>query len=165
MKISKKTKIRTALTVGTFVLYGFAGKLANHYAIGRPGEKITVAEAEQIIKEEQENFYLYGRKINFVPLSGESRIPEGNVVRGFTYSSEGEFYIAINEDSIDKKLLLHEIGHVILGTPNVVEYPLEKSLESICERGDPKKRTKSKRLKYLLSPKELFCNVYALIKN
>ena len=101
----KKARKYTLIASASFILYGVAGKRLNVSTTKSPGDKLTTVEARQIIRDEQEKFYLDGKVINFIPLNGDHRIPDKNTTMAFAYSSGGEFYIAMNEDEIYRKVL------------------------------------------------------------
>jgi hypothetical protein len=65
-----------------------------------------------------------------------------------------------DRDFTYKRLLLHEIGHVILNTPSKDTVSLENMLNDIENEDD---ETIIDEIKYSLSPSEFFCNFYSLI--
>ena len=143
------------------------GQLAGAYAAAcilagvacsLPGDDISNERAREILKQEQQTFYLKDKKINldFVPLSN---LPSG--IEGATYSSSGEYYIVAPDRWTDKKAFLHEIAHTIVRNPSQETFTLDfKKLEEKL-----KNISATEIVSYILSPRELFCNLYGIAKS
>jgi hypothetical protein len=120
--------------------------------------KLTVKQAEELIITERQKSILKDKKINLLPLEDNYLLKNG--IAGAVYSSNEEFYILMDKDHAYKKPLLHEIGHVILRTPSKEKHTLEEAIALIDNF--PKKIGTKDLVSYILSPKEFFCNAYAL---
>ncbi len=114
---------------------------------------ISPSEAREILSLEQRTFPLKGKKIN---LDFESAVKMPGNVGGGTYSSEGEYTIVMDSNWIDKKVLLHEIGHTILRPPSKEKYTPDFSETEL---------SKTDVALWVLSPRELFCNLYGVARS
>jgi hypothetical protein len=128
-----------------------------------PGREITETQAENIIESSMQKPSFKGKKINLVVLP-ERTLDKYNL-GGTCYPSDGEFYILFDKNNIHIKPLQHEIAHV-----KYRQAPREKhSLEEVLKYVDVSHSKGGSRktfwgiLKYLYSPEETACNVYAIL--
>lgn len=143
-----------------FMLYSAASIGLNAAITFSNQERLSVGQARELIKAEQQRPYLRNKKVNFIPLEDDSLFGEG--LGGLSYPSGREFNILMDKDFIYKKPLLHEIGHAIASRLNKREnHTLEEALKYINSR--PSERSIKDTIKYALSPEEFFCNAYALL--
>lgn len=157
--IENSKRIARGLIVGGWV-YSLACLGGNIAVASFPGEEISKEQAEMIIASELTKSYLQNKKIELDVVPYLSLPVE---IEGLEYPSEGKYHIVQKEGLICKKLLLHELGHVILNNSVKRKIPLEdvinevNNLEKTANAGDL--------LEYIVSPKELYCNMYSLVKN
>ena len=137
------------------LIYALVCVLGNFFVTASPRKRISVEQAESLVRSEQE---YSGKKINFTPTSHDSLPPE---VLGMVRSYHGEYYIIMDSSSIDKKVLLHEIAHTKISEPNTARGTFNFS----AYRKECKQRSILYYIPYVFSPKELFCNLYALEKS
>jgi len=156
---ASKKALKISLISGFF--YGLSCIGLNGAVTLFPGEKLSIYQAEQLIKNKHKNFYLKNKKIEFNPLSS-SLLPE--FIPAGTYSSEGKFHIVEDENQIYKRLLLHEIGHVILNEPSKGKVSLEMVLDE-ARSFSGKQVSVGEIIGYLLSPEEFFCNTYSIYED
>ncbi|MFA5796899.1 MAG: hypothetical protein WC916_02590 [Candidatus Woesearchaeota archaeon] len=167
---SKKTKIKekigkyTRKTLIGIYLYGMACVSLN--VLGSVfSPQVSVPEANKIIDNETENFYLKNKNIKLEVL--DEKFLDKYTIRGCTYSHGNTFYVAFDKNDINKFVLYHEIAHTILRTPSAAHYSRQETIVELDKHFSAKQAASpliqfKEIMFYIYSPEEFFCNTYAL---
>jgi hypothetical protein len=158
--LNKVTNILIGSLVGT-VLYGLTSIYLNT-KVTFSLNYLSVEEAKNLIVHEQKNSKILNNKdINFIVLN-PGLIPSN--MGAFKFCSEGKYYLVNNGPKIKKTEFLHEIGHVLVSKPNTKKVSLEECITYINNFRSSENISAKDLLKYIYSPEEFFCNIYALSK-
>lgn len=142
---------------GGLIAYASLCMLANQTTFTFLGDKLNENEVKEIVESKRK--YFKDKKVNLIFF--EDSLLKKKSVGAFMYTSKGEYNVALNKEKMYESLLLHELGHVIL-------HGAEKDSVSINDCFNALNNSQYlvspvDIAKYILSPEELLCNIYAQV--